>query len=212
MTKARTASQGAPSYEIDAEGWLGGVRRLPSPNQDARPGGERPSLVVVHGISLPPGRFGGPYVDQLFTNRLDPKAHPFFAEIQHLRVSAHLLIDREGRLTQYVSFLARAWHAGESCFQGRRRCNDFAVGIELEGTGHQPYTTAQYRQLAAVIQALAARYPGIGPGRVVGHCHIAPGRKTDPGPAFDWRRLVRELGWPAGAAGPGVMDPGNELP
>jgi len=152
--------------------------------------------VVVHGISLPPGVFGGPYIDALFTNTLDPEAHPFFAEIRDLRVSAHLLIRRDGSWVQYVPFHRRAWHAGVSCFQGRERCNDFSIGIELEGADAVPYEAAQYQALARVIGLLAATYPGIGPGRVVGHCHIAPGRKTDPGPAFDWTRLEVLLGWP----------------
>ncbi len=187
-----------PGSQEIRDGWLAGARRVPSPNCDERPSGGEPELVVVHGISLPPGVFGGPHIDALFTNTLDPDAHPFFAEIQDLRVSAHLLIRRDGALVQYVPFHRRAWHAGVSRFQGRERCNDFSIGIELEGTDAVPYEAAQYQVLARVIRLLAATYPGIGPGRVVGHCHIAPGRKTDPGPAFDWTRLEVLLGWRPG--------------
>ena len=168
--------------------WYPGARRLPSPNQDARPEGEEISLLVIHGISLPPGEFGGPWIDALFANRLDPAAHPYFREIAHLHVSAHLLIDREGRLTQYVPFDRRAWHAGRSRFGDREACNDFSIGIELEGTDTIPYTDAQYARLAEVTRWLMRRYPALGRERIVGHCHIAPDRKTDPGPAFDWGR------------------------
>lgn len=166
----------------------------PSPNCDARPLDAAVDLLVIHGISLPPGEFGGPWIDALFTNRLDPEAHPYFRGIADLRVSAHLLIRRDGALWQYVPFHQRAWHAGESCFGGRARCNDFSIGIELEGTDTLPYTDAQYAQLAAVIPALRAAYPGLTPERLTGHAEIAPGRKTDPGPAFDWLRLRRLLG------------------
>lgn len=169
-------------------GWLEPVRKIPSPNQDLRPAGET-SLLVIHCISLPPGEFGGGFIDQLFTNQLDPKAHPYFARLAGLKVSAHLLIDRQGQLTQYVPFHQRAWHAGASCFQGRERCNDFSIGIELEGTETLPFTDAQYAMLAEVIRTLLDTYPGLSPDRIVGHSDIAPGRKTDPGPSFDWRRL-----------------------
>ncbi len=172
-------------------GWLQGAERHLSPNQDDRPGGARIELVLVHGISLPPGRFGGEGIDRLFTNRLDPSSHPYYAEIADLRVSAHLLIRRDGHLVQYVPFHRRAWHAGISCHEGREQCNDFSVGIELEGTDDTPYRPVQYRRLARVIAALRKAYPDIGPGNVVGHCHVAPGRKTDPGPAFRWRLLAR---------------------
>jgi AmpD protein len=145
---------------------------------------------VIHGISLPPGKFGGPYVDQLFTATLDPAAHPFFAQIAHLQVSAHLLIQRTGEIIQYVSFLKRAWHAGLSHFAGRTGCNDFSIGIELEGCDDVPYTNEQYQQLNSVIKILQATWPLITQQRIVGHCDIAPGRKTDPGPAFDWKRLL----------------------
>lgn len=171
---------------ISASGWLEQARHHPSPNQDLRPTGSTPELIVIHGISLPPGEFGGPYIDALFSNRLDPQAHPYFASIQGLRVSAHLLIRRDGDMVQYVAFTARAWHAGKSCYQGRKRCNDFSIGIELEGTDHTPYTTPQYQQLAQVIQVLQQHYPI---QAIAGHADIAPGRKTDPGPAFDWQRL-----------------------
>ncbi len=180
------------------EGWLQGARRVVSSHCDERPAGVIPELVVVHGISLPPGEFGGPFVDRLFTGTLDPRDHPFFAQIQGLRVSAHVLIRRDGELVQYVPFHRRAWHAGVSAFQGREACNDFSIGIELEGTDEIPYEAVQYQRLAAVIRRLRERYPAIGPGRVVGHCHIAPGRKTDPGPAFDWVRLEVLLGWRPG--------------
>lgn len=169
-------------------GWLQGVAHCPSPNADQRPGGEQPSLLVIHNISLPPGCFGGSEIIDLFTNRLDCSAHPFFREIEGLRVSAHLLIDRHGAVTQFVSFLDRAWHAGVSNFDGRERCNDFSIGIELEGTDTVPYTDAQYRVLARITQALMRAYPAIEPQRICGHSDIAPGRKTDPGEAFDWPR------------------------
>jgi AmpD protein len=146
-------------------------------------------LVVLHGISLPPGHFGGGWVEALFTNRLPPGAHPFFAGLEGLRVAAHLYIDRCGRLTQLVPFDARAWHAGRSRWQGRPACNDFSVGIELEGADDVPYAEAQYATLRRVLAALRSAWPVLGPGRVVGHAQVAPGRKTDPGPAFDWARV-----------------------
>lgn len=149
----------------------------------------RVDTLVVHGITLPPGNFGGGHVDALFGNRLDPAAHPYFAQVASLRVSAHALISRTGAVTQYVNFDRRAWHAGRSCFDGRANVNDFAVGIELEGTDHCPYSAAQYRRLGQAAAALLLYYPAITRGRMVGHSDIAPGRKTDPGPAFDWRRF-----------------------
>ena len=180
--------------DFDESGdWLLQARRCPSPNCDARPPGSGIELLVVHGISLPPGQFGGPHIDELFTNTLDAGAHPFFADIAGLRVSAHLLVRRDGELVQYVPFSARAWHAGVSSFEGRERCNDFSIGIELEGTDDQPYTGAQYHRLARVARSLRGRWPLLDETRVVGHCDIAPGRKTDPGPAFDWPRLRRAL-------------------
>jgi len=161
------------------------VRRCPSPNQDDRPDGEI-SLVVIHNISLPPGRFGTGHIDALFTNRLDPGAHPYFTTIAGLRVSAHLLIDRHGDLTQYVPFHRRAWHAGRSRFRGRERCNDFSIGIELEGCDDVPYEAIQYRRLAQIVRLLLDHYPDLSPDKITGHSDIAPDRKTDPGPAFDW--------------------------
>lgn len=164
---------------------------MPSPHYDERPAATPLELLVVHGISLPPGEFGGPWIDDLFLGRLDPVAHPYFATIAHLRVSAHLLIRRDGALTQYVPFHLRAWHAGASTFGGRERCNDFSIGIELEGTDDQPYARVQYARLAEVIHALKKAYPTL--TAVAGHEDIAPGRKTDPGPAFDWPRLAHAL-------------------
>ncbi|QTF07137.1 1,6-anhydro-N-acetylmuramyl-L-alanine amidase AmpD [Brenneria izadpanahii] len=175
-------------------GWLSEVKHIPSPHYDSRPNDEAPSLLVIHNISLPPGEFGGPYIDQLFTATLDPAAHPYFAAICHLRVSAHCLIRRDGEIIQYVPFHLRAWHAGVSVFEGRERCNDFSIGIELEGTDTLPFTTEQYSQLAAITRLLIDAYP-ITPSRITGHSDIAPGRKTDPGPAFDWdlyHRLLQE--------------------
>lgn len=173
-------------------GWIRGVKRVPSPHFDERPEGEEPSLLVVHNISLPPGEFGGPYIDQLFTGTLQAEEHPFFAEIQHLRVSAHCLIRRDGQIVQYVPFDKRAWHAGVSSFEGRERCNDFSIGIELEGTDTLPFTGAQYQALTAISVLLLRHYP-ITPQRITGHSDIAPGRKTDPGPAFCWEAYQRQL-------------------
>ncbi len=169
------------------------ARFVPSPNANERPHNEI-SLLVIHNISLPPGQFGGGYVSELFTNRLDPEGHPFFREIEGLEVSAHLLIERDGTLTQFVPFDRRAWHAGQSCFDGREACNDFSIGIELEGTDDQAFTDAQYRALKHVTRALLSAYPDLTPQRITGHSDIAPGRKTDPGPAFDWERYRSSLG------------------
>jgi len=174
-------------------GLLDAARFQPSPNCDDRPAGLTPDLIIIHGISLPPGEFGGPWIDALFTNAIDPTAHPYFQTIAGLRVSAHLLIRRDGALVQYAPFHRRAWHAGESVYQGRCRCNDFSIGIELEGVDHLPYDDCQYVRLAAVIPALRRAYPAILPERLAGHADIAPGRKTDPGPAFDWAKLRRLL-------------------
>ncbi|MDS4040023.1 MAG: 1,6-anhydro-N-acetylmuramyl-L-alanine amidase AmpD [Candidatus Competibacter sp.] len=182
-----------------ATGLLDAARYLPSPNCDDRPAGVGVDLIVVHGISLPPGEFGGSWIDALFANTLDPAAHPYFQAIAGLRVSAHLLIRRDGELAQYVPFHRRAWHAGESVHAGRRRCNDFSIGVELEGADHLPYDDRQYERLAAIIMTLRRVYPAITPDRLTGHSDIAPGRKTDPGPAFDWTRL-RHLLADAGAA------------
>lgn len=166
--------------------WLAGARRLPSPNCDERPPGVEIDLVVIHGISLPPGQYGGPYIDHLFTNCLDQAVHPYFCEISHLKVSSHLLINREGEVTQYVPFHMRAWHAGVSEYRGRCQCNDFSIGIELEGCDDEPYTRCQYETAAAVIGLLMEAWPGIAREHIVGHSDVAPGRKTDPGPGFDW--------------------------
>ena len=175
-------------FMLDAEGWVSGVRRVPSPNFDARSPEVVIELVVVHAISLPPNAFGSGDIDRLFTNTLDSVAHPFFATIADLRVSAHFLIARDGRVTQYVSCLQRAWHAGVSMYHGRERCNDFSIGIELEGTDTTPYTDSQYQQLVAVTRTLIGLYPAIA-DNITGHSDIAPARKTDPGPAFDWPRF-----------------------
>lgn len=178
------------ALQVDtATGRLRGVRQVLSPHQDARPAGLLPELIIVHGISLPPGEYGGPWIDRLFTGGLPPEAHPYFAPIAALRVSAHLLVRRDGTLVQYVPFDARAWHAGVSEFEGRAGCNDFSIGIELEGTDDTPYEPAQYLTLAAAINALLHAYPSLARDRVVGHSDVAPGRKTDPGLSFDWARL-----------------------
>jgi AmpD protein len=176
-------------FSIDDPGWLRPAAHCASDNCNERPVGVDIDLLVIHNISLPPGEFGGDFVQRLFTNCLDCDIHPAFAELRELRVSAHLLIDRAGRLTQFVPFGLRAWHAGVSRFGERENCNDFSIGIELEGTDTQPYTAVQYRRLAAVTAALQRRYRGIVDERIVGHCDIAPLRKTDPGPAFDWRHF-----------------------
>jgi N-acetyl-anhydromuramoyl-L-alanine amidase len=176
--------------DIDS-GLMEGARYLASPNYDARPGGVQAELIVVHGISLPPGEFGGPWIDRLFTNSLPPDVHPYFAEIGAMRVSSHLLVARDGGLTQFVRFTDRAWHAGESAYDGRTACNDFSIGVELEGVDTIPYEAAQYDTLAEVVAALCDAYPRLSADRMVGHSDISPGRKTDPGPAFDWQRAHR---------------------
>ena len=173
-------------FEIDTEGWLATVPHVPSPNQDERPAGVDISLLVVHGISLPPGEYGGDWITDLFMNRLDSSAHPYFEEIAGMEVSAHALIRRDGEVLQYVPFSRRAWHAGRSSFEGVSACNDYAIGIELEGCDSDGYTDIQYQKLAALSAALVAHYPCLTAERIVGHCDIAPGRKTDPGEAFDW--------------------------
>ncbi|MGB7931557.1 MAG: 1,6-anhydro-N-acetylmuramyl-L-alanine amidase AmpD [Gammaproteobacteria bacterium] len=169
------------------------ARQVPSPNCDERPDGDDISLIVIHGISLPPGEYGGAGIDDLFTNRLDPDAHPYFPGIAHLRVSSHVLIRRDGEVVQYVPFRMRAWHAGESCYQGRSCCNDYSIGIELEGQDNEPYSLQQYDRLAAIIRVLSRTFPGISSDRIRGHSDIAPGRKTDPGEAFDWLALNERL-------------------
>lgn len=175
---------------IDREtGWLRGARRVESPNFDARPADTVTDLIVIHGISLPPGIYGGPWIDRLFTNCLPPDEHPYFASVAALKVSTHVLIRRDAQIVQYVSFDQRAWHAGQSNYRGRERCNDFSIGIELEGTDTQAYEPAQYRALAQTILQLCDAYPALSTERIAGHSDIAPGRKTDPGMAFDWPRL-----------------------
>jgi N-acetyl-anhydromuramoyl-L-alanine amidase len=176
-----------------ATGLAAQVKQVLSPHFDARPPGSAPELIVVHGISLPPGEFGGAWIDQLFADTLDADAHPYFRSIARQRVSAHALIRRDGQIVQYVPFQARAWHAGESQYQGRTACNDFSIGIEVEGTDDVAYEDAQYESLARLIRALFATYPTLASERIVGHSDIAPARKTDPGRAFDWRRLRRLL-------------------
>ncbi len=176
---------------INPEGWLDGARRVPSPNCDERPAGTSPEIVVVHAISLPPMEFGGGAVEALFTNTLEADAHPYFAQIAHLRVSAHFFIRRDGEIVQCVSTDARAWHAGVSTWRGRERCNDFSVGIELEGCDALPFTAAQYAALNETLAALRARYPQL--REAVGHSDVAPGRKTDPGPCFVWGEV--DDGW-----------------
>jgi N-acetyl-anhydromuramoyl-L-alanine amidase len=176
-----------------ATGWIDGARRVASPNCDERPRGTKLSLIVVHGISLPPGRFGNGWIDRFFCNDLPAAADPYFATICSATVSAHVLISRDGVITQYVPFTSRAWHAGQSCYRGRSACNDFSVGIELEGTDELPYAREQYVALATVIEALRRSYASLRRAEIVGHSDIAPGRKTDPGPAFDWARFRRLL-------------------
>lgn len=174
--------------------WIQEARRCPSPNFDERPVGTDVDLLVIHGISLPPGEFGTSYVDALFCNCLDRDAHPYFAQVADLEVSAHLFIRRDGELVQFVPLTHRAWHAGESRYCGREACNDFSIGIELEGTDDTPYEDVQYERLIETARLLMRAWPGITPDRIAGHCDIAPGRKTDPGPAFDWARLRAALG------------------
>lgn len=169
---------------------LTNAKQIPSPNYDDRPNPVDISLLVIHCISLPPGEFDNPYIDQLFCNVLDPDAHPYFKEIYQLTVSAHLLIKRDGSCIQYVPFNKRAWHAGKSSYQGKERCNDFSIGIELEGTESIPYTEAQYIQLAEVIDSLLKAYPNLSKQQITGHSDIAPGRKNDPGASFDWQRII----------------------
>ena len=178
------------AVKIDAAtGLLAGARQVLSPHFDARPAGMLPELLVVHGISLPPGEFGGPWIDRLFTGTLPADAHPYFREIAAQRVSAHALIRRDGRIVQYVPFGERAWHAGQSTYRGRPACNDFSIGVELEGTDDTPYTDAQYQALAALSAALLAAYASLSAQAIAGHSDVSPGRKTDPGPSFDWARF-----------------------
>lgn len=178
---------------VGADGWLSAARRMPSPHADERPAGTQVSLIVIHGVSLPPGEFGGSWVGDLFSGRLDSEAHPYFSQLATLCVAPHLYVPRDGALIQFVPCTRRAWHAGRSRWQGRDACNDFSIGIELEGTDDIPYTEAQYERLASVLVALRRHYPAIGEQGVVGHSDIAPGRKTDPGSVFDWRRVANDL-------------------
>lgn len=188
-----SSHNGAMELQMDSGGWLRGVPRQPSPNFNARPPGVCPELLIVHNISLPPGEFGTGQVAALFCNTLDCDAHEYFDGLRGLEVSAHFLIDRVGQLTQFVSCDDRAWHAGVSRWGRRDNCNDFSIGIELEGTDRQPYAAQQYETLVDLCVALRAHYPSLGAASVVGHSDVAPGRKTDPGDAFDWTRLRRML-------------------
>lgn len=184
--------------EWSQDGWLDWARRVDTPNFGERPRSTQISLVVIHNISLPPGDFGGGAVERFFTNRLDPAEHPYFATIADIRVSAHFFLRRTGELIQFVSVDKRAWHAGTSCWRGRENCNDYSIGVELEGVDEISYTPEQYEQLKRLLCALARRYPVC---EIAGHCHVAPGRKTDPGPAFDWAFLRMEFpewGFPEG--------------
>ena len=178
------------AWQPDVAGWVAACQRIPSPNQDERPAGTLIELLVIHAISLPPGEFGSNAVPEFFTNCLDATAHPYFATIAARRVSAHFFIRRDGTVIQFVSCLARAWHAGVSCWRGRERCNDFSIGIELEGDDVSDYEDAQYAALSRLVAGLQAVYPIVGS---VGHADIAPARKTDPGPHFEWRRLQASL-------------------
>ncbi len=191
----------AAASDWDA-GWYVPARRLPSPNFGPRPPGAQVELIVVHSISLPPGEFGGDHVQALFTNALDWDAHPYFQQIKGLEVSAHFYVTRDGGLWQFVSVDDRAWHAGASSFCGRDNCNDYSVGIELEGLEGGRFESAQYDTLGRLSQALRARYPI---GAIAGHEHVAPGRKQDPGAGFDWHRLQRSLDWPARCFAPGAL-------
>lgn len=176
------------------DGWLSPAIHTPSPNFDSRPEGCAIDLLVVHNISLPPGEYGSGCIQQLFCNTLDCSQHPYFARLVGLKVSSHLLIERSGELTQFVAFPDRAWHAGQSTYGGRSRCNDFSIGIELEGVDDKPYSDAQYQALIQVTALLLRTYPRMNKERITGHSDIAPGRKTDPGPAFDWQRFLMALG------------------
>jgi len=173
------------------EGWIGDIPHIPSPNFDARPSDTAVDLIVIHNISLPPGEFGKTGIVELFTNQLDPAAHPYYATIHTLRVSSHFLIRRTGELVQFVSCDDRAWHAGASQWEGREGCNDFSIGIEMEGTDDRPFGSVQYDALAKLTQIIRARYPIRG---IMGHSDIAPGRKTDPGPFFDWKYYLHLIG------------------
>ncbi|HDZ56194.1 MAG TPA: 1,6-anhydro-N-acetylmuramyl-L-alanine amidase AmpD [Pseudomonas xinjiangensis] len=178
-------------HKVADDGWFSGAEVCATSHFNARPPGESISLLVIHNISLPPGQFGGKHVQRFFTGQIDPAGHPYFSEIAHLRVSAHFLIERDGAVTQFVSCLNRAWHAGDSRYARRSDCNDFSIGVELEGTDDEPYSADQYSALVELTCALRKAYPDITPGRITGHEFIAPGRKTDPGPGFDWHHYLR---------------------
>ncbi|MGE5116928.1 MAG: 1,6-anhydro-N-acetylmuramyl-L-alanine amidase AmpD [Betaproteobacteria bacterium] len=193
MSRGAGRSRAGPRWR---KGWLGGARRVASPNFNVRPAGTEITLALIHSISLPPGVYGGDAIERLFTNRLDWRAHPYFATIEGLEVSAHFLIRRDGELLQFVSCDDRAWHAGASSWRGRPDCNDYSVGIELEGLEGEPFEPVQYDVLSALLRSLARRYPI---EAIAGHEHVAPGRKADPGAGFDWVALERSLGWPASA-------------
>ena len=192
MPVPTAAALSLPTIDL-ATGLLVGVRQVLSPFCNPRPAHVRPELMVVHGISLPPGEFGGPWIDRLFTGNLPAAAHPSFPERAHLKVSAHVLIRRNGELTQYVPFGERAWHAGASQYRGRSDCNDFSIGVELEGTDEVPYTDAQYVALVTLAAALIGAYGSMAAEHIVGHSDVAPGRKTDPGDVFDWARMRAAL-------------------
>jgi len=183
----RPSASGTDGNSLRETGRISFARWTPSPNFGPRPDGAGISLLVVHNISLPPGQFGGREIEDFFCNQLDHSAHPYFKTIEGVQVSAHLLIRRDGALVQFVSLLDRAWHAGRSCFEGQEECNDFSIGIELEGTDDTPYTPEQYRMLAKVADLIMTAWPDVTANRITGHCDIAPGRKSDPGPAFDWQ-------------------------
>ena len=203
LPRARPAGCARSAMKIGKDGWLypgPNIWRCPSPNFNARPDPSDITLLVIHNISLPPGEFGTPYVRDLFLNQIDLKAHPWFECLAGLKVSAHFLITRSGQVTQFVSCNERAWHAGVSLFEGREQCNDFSIGIELEGTDHVSYTRRQYDALAKLTGSLRAKYPL---QAVRGHCHIAPDRKTDPGESFSWTRYARMAGWSSEALPPG---------
>ena len=176
-----------------ANGLISSALQVPSPNQDTRPKGVKPELILIHGISLPPGEFGGSAVRSLFTNSLDWSTHPYYTQIRGLLVSTHLFIPRQGQIVQFVPLERRAWHAGKSNFQGKQFCNDFSIGIELEGTDDVPYTDEQYARLILVVEAIFDAYPEISIRKIAGHCDVSSGRKTDPGPAFDWLRMYDGL-------------------
>ncbi|SFM49888.1 1,6-anhydro-N-acetylmuramyl-L-alanine amidase AmpD [Marinobacter zhejiangensis] len=193
MTSSKRTTSDSPASRVRATGILPDARWCPSPNYGDRPGGTAISLLVVHNISLPPGQFGGDQIERFFCNRLDPSEHPYFETIAGLQVSAHLLIRRDGSVVQFVNLKDRAWHAGRSSFCGQEECNDYSIGIELEGADDVPYAQPQYHALARVASLIMAAWPEITQDRITGHSDIAPGRKTDPGPAFDWEHFRHRL-------------------